>query len=72
MAMTLSFLATPILPGAPPGSIRSRRCATSNEMTDETPVIYLNGIERRYKQGDATLEILCGIDLAVWPGNRWR
>jgi hypothetical protein len=41
-------------------------------MTDETPVIYLNGIERRYKQGDATLEILCGIDLAVWPGNRWR
>jgi hypothetical protein len=25
-------------------------------MADETPVIYLNGIERRYKQGDTTLD----------------
>ena len=26
-------------------------------------------IERRYKQGDATLEILTGVDLAVWSGQ---
>ncbi|MBV9971461.1 MAG: ATP-binding cassette domain-containing protein, partial [Xanthobacteraceae bacterium] len=38
-------------------------------MPDETPAIYLNGIERRYKQGDATLEILTGVDLAVWSGQ---
>jgi hypothetical protein len=25
-------------------------------MADEAPVIFLNGIERRYKQGDATLD----------------
>jgi hypothetical protein len=26
-------------------------------MTDETPVIYRNGIERRREQGDATLDV---------------
>jgi lipoprotein-releasing system ATP-binding protein len=38
-------------------------------MADETPVIYLNGIERHYKQGDATLDILSGVELAVWAGQ---
>jgi lipoprotein-releasing system ATP-binding protein len=36
---------------------------------NETPVIFLHGIERRYKQGDATLDILKGVELAVWPGQ---
>src|SRR5579862_8720215 len=35
----------------------------------ETPVIFLHAIERRYRQGDATLEILKGAELAVWPGQ---
>jgi lipoprotein-releasing system ATP-binding protein len=35
----------------------------------ETPVIFLHGIERHYRQGDATLEILKGTELAVWPGQ---
>jgi hypothetical protein len=26
-------------------------------MADETPVINLNGIERRYEQGEATLDL---------------
>jgi lipoprotein-releasing system ATP-binding protein len=38
-------------------------------MADQTPAIYLKGIERRYRQGDATLDILCGVELAVWPGQ---
>src|SRR6201995_18363 len=38
-------------------------------MPEEKTAIYLNGIERRYKQGDATLEILTGVDLAVWSGQ---
>src|SRR5215475_11320671 len=38
-------------------------------MADETPAIYLNAIERRYKQGDATLDILNGVELAVWAGQ---
>ena len=35
----------------------------------ETPVMFLHGIERRYMQGDGTLDILKGAELAVWPGQ---
>jgi len=35
----------------------------------ETPIMFLHGIERRYVQGDATLEILRGAELAIWPGQ---
>src|ERR1700742_874064 len=35
----------------------------------DIPVIFLHQVERRYHQGDATLEILKGGDLAVWPGQ---
>jgi lipoprotein-releasing system ATP-binding protein len=35
----------------------------------ETPVIFLHQVERRYHQGDAVLEILRGAELAVWPGQ---
>src|SRR5262244_1378279 len=35
----------------------------------ETPVIFLHAIDRRYRQGDATLDILKGAELAVWPGQ---
>jgi len=35
----------------------------------ETPVMFLHGIERRYLQGDATLEILKNAELAVWAGQ---
>src|ERR1700704_3885454 len=35
----------------------------------EAPAIFLHGIERHYKQGDATLDILRGAELAVWAGQ---
>jgi lipoprotein-releasing system ATP-binding protein len=35
----------------------------------QTPVVFLQQIERRYHQGDAVLEILKGGNLAVWPGQ---
>jgi lipoprotein-releasing system ATP-binding protein len=35
----------------------------------EPPVVFLHAVERRYQQGDATLEILRGAELAVWPGQ---
>jgi lipoprotein-releasing system ATP-binding protein len=38
-------------------------------MAEETPVLYLHGIERRYVQGGATLEILKQAELAVWAGQ---
>jgi lipoprotein-releasing system ATP-binding protein len=36
---------------------------------NETPVMFLHGIERRYTQGDAMLDILKGAELAIWPGQ---
>jgi lipoprotein-releasing system ATP-binding protein len=36
---------------------------------EQTPVVFLHAVERRYTQGDATLEILRGAELAVWPGQ---
>ncbi|AMN42328.1 ABC transporter ATP-binding protein [Rhodoplanes sp. Z2-YC6860] len=35
----------------------------------EPPVIFLHQVERRYHQGEATLEILRSAELAVWPGQ---
>jgi len=35
----------------------------------DAPVLFLSGIERYYRQGDAVLEILKGAELAVWPGQ---
>jgi lipoprotein-releasing system ATP-binding protein len=36
---------------------------------DDPPVLFLHNVERRYHQGDATLEILNGAELAVWPSQ---
>ena len=39
-------------------------------MADEqTPVVFLHQVERRYHQGEAVLEILKSAELAVWPGQ---
>ena len=35
----------------------------------EVPLVFLQGVDRRYRQGDATLEILKGAELAVWAGQ---
>lgn len=36
---------------------------------EKFPALVLNGIERHYRQGDSVLEILRGVDLALWPGQ---
>src|SRR5262249_30001813 len=33
------------------------------------PALHLEGVERRYRQGDSVLEILRGATLSVWPGE---
>src|SRR5260370_16902274 len=35
----------------------------------EGPLVFLRGVDRRYRQGDATLEILKGAELAIWAGQ---
>ncbi|MFB9267922.1 ABC transporter ATP-binding protein [Bradyrhizobium erythrophlei] len=36
---------------------------------EDVPVIYLHDIKREYRQGEATLTILNGAKLALWPGQ---
>ena len=36
---------------------------------DEQPLLYLHGISRQFRQGDSTLDILRGAELAVWAGQ---
>lgn len=38
-------------------------------MNEQNPVIFLHAVQRRYHQGDADLNILDGVDLAVWMGQ---
>lgn len=35
----------------------------------DTPALHLEAVERRYVQGNATLEILSGVTFSVWPGE---
>ncbi len=35
----------------------------------QDPVLFLHAVERRYRQGDAALDILTGADLALWLGQ---
>src|SRR5499425_186904 len=47
-----------------------RRSATAVEPdAQELPILFLHGIDRHYRQGDVTLEILRGAELAIWPGQ---
>jgi lipoprotein-releasing system ATP-binding protein len=36
---------------------------------EDTPVLCLHDIERQYRQGDETLRVLNGIELALWSGQ---
>ncbi|MFZ3309029.1 MAG: ABC transporter ATP-binding protein [Xanthobacteraceae bacterium] len=36
---------------------------------DEQPLVFLHGVSRQFRQGDATLDILRGAELAVWAGQ---
>jgi len=39
------------------------------QQQEEIPILFLHGIERHYRQGDATLHVLNGADLALWAGQ---
>ncbi len=43
--------------------------ATSTSTTDEPPLVLLHCICRQFRQGDSTLDILRGAELAVWGGQ---
>jgi lipoprotein-releasing system ATP-binding protein len=43
--------------------------ATSILDNDEQPLVFLHGICRQFRQGDSTLDVLRGAELAVWAGQ---
>jgi lipoprotein-releasing system ATP-binding protein len=38
-------------------------------MGESDPALFLSQVERRYREGSGTLDILRGADLAIWPGE---
>ncbi len=36
---------------------------------EEIPILFMHGVERTYRQGDETLHILNGAELAIWAGQ---
>jgi lipoprotein-releasing system ATP-binding protein len=49
--------------------VMSEEAETAEQQDEETPILFLHAIERRYRQGDATLHILNGAELAIWAGQ---
>jgi lipoprotein-releasing system ATP-binding protein len=43
--------------------------ATSIPDNGEQPLVFLHGICRQFRQGDTTLDVLRGAELAVWAGQ---
>ena len=42
---------------------------SGQEPAQDIPILFLHDVERHYSQGDATLNILNGAELALWPGQ---
>jgi lipoprotein-releasing system ATP-binding protein len=51
---------------APAAGTAPAKPAGSNE---DPPILYLQAIDRQYRQADAVLDILKGAELALWPGQ---
>jgi lipoprotein-releasing system ATP-binding protein len=50
-------------------TIQNADRADSTDRAEPPPILFLHGIDRSYRQGDVTLDILKGAELAVWPGQ---
>jgi lipoprotein-releasing system ATP-binding protein len=50
-------------------SDETRAQTSPDTSAEDLPILFLHGIDRHYRQGDVTLEILKGAELAVWPGQ---
>jgi lipoprotein-releasing system ATP-binding protein len=38
-------------------------------VADDAPILFMQGVDRHYRQGDTVLEILKGAELALWRGQ---
>src|SRR6476661_5534974 len=46
-----------------------KESAAPSAGTDDHPIVFLHGVSRRFRQGDTTLDILKGAELALWAGQ---
>jgi len=46
-----------------------RQPMTSAAKNEADPLVFLHGISRQFHQGESTLDVLKGAELAVWPGQ---
>ena len=49
------------------GEATTRHAVTSG--AEEPPILFLHGIDRHYRQGDETVHVLNGVELALWGGQ---
>ena len=50
-------------------AMTEERAGAEEETRREAPMLHLNAVERRYHQGDETLDVLTGAELAIWGGQ---
>jgi lipoprotein-releasing system ATP-binding protein len=48
---------------------RAGQTGSAERAPQDSPILFLHGIGRHYRQGNVTLHILKGAELAVWPGQ---
>jgi lipoprotein-releasing system ATP-binding protein len=46
-----------------------REAKTASADSEDHPILFLHSISRQFRQGDSTLEVLKGAELAVWAGQ---
>ncbi len=39
------------------------------QQVEEVPILFLHDVERHYRQGDETVHVLNGVELALWGGQ---
>ena len=49
--------------------VETEEVTIETEEPQDIPILYLHQVERHYSQGETTLDILRGADLALWPGQ---
>ncbi len=49
--------------------VETEEVTIETEAPQDIPILYLHQVERHYSQGETTLDILRGAELALWPGQ---
>lgn len=48
---------------------RQQQQQRQQQREEEVPIVFLHDVERHYRQGDETVHVLNGVELALWGGQ---